>query len=333
MRTQAQAGSPNLRLLAATFWFSAFCVVTASAQTSEVVTYYHTDAIGSVRMITDANGQVVERLDYLPFGEEWQAPPSAEHRLFANTERDRETGFDYFGARYYASGNGRFTNVDPGHVNGDIYDPQSWNAYAYARSNPLRFIDPFGFGECPASTDTSTCVEGDKWVTGQFSIDYFRFLTVSLAGDYWQWRTTSDNGVMTGTPLMPQLFKEERLIGLGLRPAAGSNALTTFWPPANGFLGGVSVRTTLKAGTRIDRYGVSQAARFFSPVGTPLAARSLPPGAARQGLRSFEVIEPFEVDAGRTAPWFGQSGLGVQYRSVMPLDELLSRGFVREIRP
>jgi RHS repeat-associated protein len=334
MQPHAQTGWPNLRLLAASFWICIFCVVTASAQTSEVVTYYHADAIGSIRMVTDANGQIVERHDYMPFGEEWQAPAShGERRLFAGQERDAETSFDYFGARYYASSNGRFTNVDPGHVNGDIYDPQSWNAYAYARSNPLRFIDPFGFGECPASSDTSTCVEGDKWVTGQFTIDYFRFLTVSLASDYWQWRTTSDNGVMTGSPLMPPVFKEERLIGLGLRTAAESNALTTFWPPANGFLGGLSVRTTLKAGTKIDRYGASLAARFFSPVGTPLAARSLPPGAAGQGLRSFEVIEPFEVDAGRTAPWFGQSGLGVQYRSVMPLDELLRRGFLREIRP
>jgi hypothetical protein len=164
-------------------------------------------------------------------------------------------------------------------------------------------------------------------------MDYFRFLTASLAGDYWQWRTTSDSGVMTGSPFMPQMFEEEQLIGLGLRNAAESRALTMFWPPANGFLGGISTRTTLKAGTKIDRYGASQAARFFSPVGTPLTARSLPPGAAVQGLRSFEVIRPFEVDAGRIAPWFGQSGLGVQYRSVIPLDELLNRGFLREMRP
>lgn len=99
MRTQAQAGWPNLRLLAATFWISAFCVVTASAQTTEVVTYYHTDAIGSVRMITDANGQIVERHDYLPFGEEWQPSLASERRLYGGKERDSETAFDYFGAR------------------------------------------------------------------------------------------------------------------------------------------------------------------------------------------------------------------------------------------
>jgi hypothetical protein len=32
------------------------------------VTYCHTDAIGSVRMITDASGAVLARYDYHPFG-------------------------------------------------------------------------------------------------------------------------------------------------------------------------------------------------------------------------------------------------------------------------
>src|SRR5438132_10974566 len=87
--------------------------INASAQTSDQVTYYHTDAIGSVRMITDATGQVLQRHDYLPFGEEWSPPGQTDKRLFAGKERDSETAFDYFGARYYAFGSGRFTSVDP----------------------------------------------------------------------------------------------------------------------------------------------------------------------------------------------------------------------------
>jgi len=225
-------------------WIAAtFATATAHAQTREVVTYYHADAIGSIRMITDANGQVIERHDYLPFGEEWQPPPSSERRLYGGKERDPETAFDYFGARYYASAAGRFTTVDPSHIDGDIFDPQRWNAFAYARNNPLRFIDPFGFGECPASTDTSTCVEGDKWLTGQFMMDYFRFLTVSLAGDYWQWRTTSDSGVMGGSPFVAPMSGGAALVDvLATRSAAATldNAILRT------FLGGQVQRIVLQ---------------------------------------------------------------------------------------
>jgi RHS repeat-associated protein len=117
----------------------------ARAQTDQV-TYYHTDAIGSVRMITDANQQVVARYDYWPFGEEVvPAAPVRDPRLFAGKERDAENGFDYFGARYYASQTGRFTTVDPVlNVQAALTDPQRWNRYAYAMNNPLRYVDPDG---------------------------------------------------------------------------------------------------------------------------------------------------------------------------------------------
>ena len=52
------------------------------AQTEEVQ-YLHSDAIGSVRLVTDANGQVLKRYDYLPFGEPYPPPaPVAETRRF-----------------------------------------------------------------------------------------------------------------------------------------------------------------------------------------------------------------------------------------------------------
>jgi RHS repeat-associated protein len=115
-----------------------------------VTQYYHLDVLGSVRAVTDASGALVRRHDYLAFGEdvasdEPQALPAlAKQQRFTGKERDFETYLDYFGARYYRNVWGRFTTVDPDHVGGNIFDPQSWNAYAYARNNPLRFIDPFG---------------------------------------------------------------------------------------------------------------------------------------------------------------------------------------------
>jgi len=53
-------------------------------------------------------------------------------------ERDDETGFYYYGARYYAPWLGRWTSVDPaGFGDGS-------NLYMYGASNPVCFIDPDG---------------------------------------------------------------------------------------------------------------------------------------------------------------------------------------------
>jgi RHS repeat-associated protein len=109
------------------------------------VEYYHLDALGSVRAVTDEQGELLERHDYLPFGEEWNPRPSGQPRKFTGKERDRETGWDYFGARYYEASLARFTSIDPV-INWDVnrVDPQRWNRYAYARNNPLKFVDPDG---------------------------------------------------------------------------------------------------------------------------------------------------------------------------------------------
>jgi RHS repeat-associated protein len=117
----------------------------AGAQGGDEVVYYHTDAIGSVRMTTDAGGAVIARYDFRPFGEAWNPPSTPDPRRFAGKERDSETGLDYFGARYYASTTGRFTTVDPVlDLQKAALDPQRWNRYAYALNNPLRNVDPDG---------------------------------------------------------------------------------------------------------------------------------------------------------------------------------------------
>jgi RHS repeat-associated protein len=59
-------------------------------------------------------------------------------------ERDAETGLDYFLARYYSGAQGRFLSVDPENAGAKKEDPQSWNAYAYSRNNPLKYVDPDG---------------------------------------------------------------------------------------------------------------------------------------------------------------------------------------------
>lgn len=60
--------------------------------------------------------------------------------------------------------------------------------------------------------------------------------------------------------------------------------------------------------------------------------RSLHPSTASQPLRTFEAVKPFEVEAGVTAPWFGELGLGLQYRSPVTLGTLLERGILLKSR-
>jgi RHS repeat-associated protein len=66
---------------------------------------------------------------------------------FTGKERNRESGLDNFGERYFGSSLGRFMRPDPSSVSGDVVDeqnPQAWNMYSYVQNNPTNAIDPDG---------------------------------------------------------------------------------------------------------------------------------------------------------------------------------------------
>jgi RHS repeat-associated protein len=128
-----------------TVWLLALPAVAGAQAPADVVEYYHLDALGSVRAVSDAAGTVVRTSDYRPFGEGENPSAGTVSARLTGKERDRESGLDYFGARYYASRTGRFTTVDPAlDQQKALVDPQRWNRYAYALNNPLKFTDPDG---------------------------------------------------------------------------------------------------------------------------------------------------------------------------------------------
>ncbi|MCU0241935.1 MAG: RHS repeat-associated core domain-containing protein [Vicinamibacteria bacterium] len=116
------------------------------------------DRLGSVRMATDKEGNVLARHDYLPFGEEMPVDDDTFGRpsdlkwgeyyqgaqRFTGKERDTESDLDYFGARYYSGAMGRFSTTDPLLASGRPAEPQSWNRYAYVFNRPLGLVDPDG---------------------------------------------------------------------------------------------------------------------------------------------------------------------------------------------
>ena len=112
---------------------------------SHHTTYWqHSDHLGSASWVTDTNGAAYQHLQYMPWGE-----PLLDQRksgytyntryTFSGKERDEETGYSYFGARYYNSDLSIWLSVDP---LADKYPGVS--PYTYCANNPVRLVDPDG---------------------------------------------------------------------------------------------------------------------------------------------------------------------------------------------
>ena len=117
------------------------------------VYFYHSDHLGSASWITDGNGIPVQHLQYLPFGEPFvdQHPAGYQERFrFTGKERDEETGYGYFGARYMDHElTAMWLSVDP---MADKYP--SISPYAYCAWNPIKFVDPNGLEKIKAFKST-----------------------------------------------------------------------------------------------------------------------------------------------------------------------------------
>ena len=104
--------------------------------------YYHPDHLGSSSYITNLEGEVVQHIEYVPFGEVfveernniWNTP-----YLFNAKEFDEETGLYYYGARYYDPRISLWISTDPKQ---ESYF--AFSSYVYCGNNPLIYIDPNG---------------------------------------------------------------------------------------------------------------------------------------------------------------------------------------------
>lgn len=121
--------------------------------------YLFRDPVGTVRLVVNKNFAVAKRYDTMPFGEQisagsgWEngrsgavyTPGSTVKWRFGGGYKDDQTGEwpeTVMGARQYSPGYGRFVTPDENLADQGVGDPLSWNLFAYARNNPLRYSDP-----------------------------------------------------------------------------------------------------------------------------------------------------------------------------------------------
>jgi RHS repeat-associated protein len=119
------------------------------------IKYYITDHLHSTAMFVDKAGTtaaILDDNDFYPWGGVVPGvgkTTSNNHYKMTGKERDTESGLDYYGARYYGSGMGRFMSPDwaakPATVPyAEFGDPQSLNLYSYTRNSPIIRVDGDG---------------------------------------------------------------------------------------------------------------------------------------------------------------------------------------------
>ena len=149
------------KLISAAFSFA--LVLSGNAAVAQTVEYIHTDALGSVVAVTDANRAVIERSEYEPYGSLVNRPVQ-DGPGYAGHVSDATTGLSYMQQRYYDPALGRFLSTDP--VAANANSGSVFNRYWYADANPYRFVDPDGRAAC-AKEPSGTCVDSPRTETGK----------------------------------------------------------------------------------------------------------------------------------------------------------------------
>lgn len=105
--------------------------------------YFHADALGSVRALTDDLGNVTDTYDYDAYGDQVASTGATQNEYgFAGERSDPSTGLQYLRARYYDPEIARFISRDPHPGNPQL--PLTLNPYQYGLNNPVNHIDPTG---------------------------------------------------------------------------------------------------------------------------------------------------------------------------------------------
>ena len=117
--------------------------ILASRHHTGTTHYFHTDHLGTPRLLTNGAGIEVSRHHYYPFGRE-AYPDGVDPSTVLDEPSVKYTGHQhelheesyYMLGRHYFPYSQRFGSLDPAR--------EGWNPYAYTQNNPIRYVDPDG---------------------------------------------------------------------------------------------------------------------------------------------------------------------------------------------
>jgi RHS repeat-associated protein len=126
-------------------------LINGTATGSPITRFIHPDHLGSTNAVTDQSGNLVQLLDYFPYGAtrvSTSSYPTNEKRQYIDQFSDAQTGLSYLMSRYYNPAQGQFLSEDPVFLGEpkqqNLQDPQSLNVYSYSTDNPITKKDPSG---------------------------------------------------------------------------------------------------------------------------------------------------------------------------------------------
>ena len=119
-----------------------------SEEPENLVFFYHPDHLGSTSYVTDADGNIAQHIEYIPYGEVFVEERNSQFStnfLFNAKELDNETGLYYYGARYLDPTGAMWLSVDPMWEKNIDATP-----YNYCHGNPIKLMDPDGRADIDA---------------------------------------------------------------------------------------------------------------------------------------------------------------------------------------
>ena len=293
--------------------------------------YYHSDELGSTLALTDESGNVTDQFAYMPYGYVTQTGSTQTPYQWLGgygVYYDVDTELHLTLHRAYSCSLKRFVSADPLGIDGGP------NVYMWASLNPLAFVDATGlfadsFDWEGAGRDIYVQQYMNEYgVHPEYAMEqalyqaqenHRRYMASGAVQE--DWNVTL--GVAGG---LASFLKQPVLSGVASFADDFASSGASYWPPNRGFSAQPN-KVTLQSGSMIDRYG-SPSGSFVSPQGTSFATRSLPASSMSKPLNAYEVVKPFNIDAGLSSPWFKQSGSGIQFDLGTSVQSLIDSGYL-----